>query len=171
MQEIPNFIWDEKKKILLSASLDKGIKMWQLPLSWPSELVRKYKQKNERKILLKNYDALRDINKENEILIQEGKKEEKIFENFEMKNLDENGQDKNTLKNKENVAVYSERENPNDKGNDSNLLNESDLIKKEYDLIEDDDFIIGQKLKKMNELTEKEKNCEDLHGWDEDPQI
>jgi len=166
LQEIPNFIWDEKKKILITASLDKGIKMWQLPLSWPSELVRRYKQKNERRILLNSIHAQNKISREeNEDEKLEEEKNEKIFETFEMKNLDE----------KENNNELDKENNNNNEGENRNRLDqEFDLDKNKPDKItddEDDDFLIGQKLKKMIELTEREKNCEDLHGWDEDPQF
>jgi hypothetical protein len=143
--------------------------MFQLPLSWPSELVRKYKQKNQRKILLNN------LNSQNRSLSEES--------NIEIKSYNNNNYNDKTIE----IEKFVGEENPFSKGNDIknfNSLKNADRefalknmkkieeeieIEKTYDLIEDeDDFIIGRKLKKINKITEKEKNCEDLEGWDED---
>ena len=46
-KEISGLYWDEEKKMLLSASLDKSIKLNQFPMFWPCEMIRKsIKNKN-----------------------------------------------------------------------------------------------------------------------------
>ena len=39
--------WDDDKKMLITASLDKSVKMHQFPIFWPSEMIRKSSQKNK----------------------------------------------------------------------------------------------------------------------------
>jgi hypothetical protein len=142
--------------------------MFQLPLSWPSELVRKYKQKNQRKILMNK------MNSQNRLLREDTEMQRNSYdndnENYKENNIIEDNKfideknylrkgNENRLKNQDSEFVSENK----------SILDQEIEIEKNYDLIEDeDDFIIGRKLKKMNEITEKERYCEDLHGWDED---
>lgn len=56
--------------------------------------------------------------------------------------------------------------NENLKNNEENYGNKEDI---NTETPEDDDFLILKSVAKLkNELSEIEKNCEDLYGWDED---
>jgi hypothetical protein len=43
--EIADIAWDEEKKMLISSSLDSSVKMYQFPIFWPAEMIRKNKNK------------------------------------------------------------------------------------------------------------------------------
>ena len=45
-KKITNFIWYEKQKSIISVSLDKSIKIFQLPIKWPAEFIRLNKEIN-----------------------------------------------------------------------------------------------------------------------------
>ena len=51
MQYIPGFIWIEDQKMIITASHDKTIKLYQFPLKWPAEFLRKNKQVNDLSII------------------------------------------------------------------------------------------------------------------------
>ena len=77
-RKVTNFIWVEKQKSIISVSLDKSIKIYQIPLKWPAELIRKNKNVNKINIIheiiadVKNiysemtYNNINNINKEEE---------------------------------------------------------------------------------------------------------
>ena len=44
-KEITGLFWDENKKMLLSASMDKSVKLYQFPIFWPGEMIRKSAKK------------------------------------------------------------------------------------------------------------------------------
>jgi hypothetical protein len=44
-KEICNIFWDENKKMILSGSHDKSVKLYQVPIMWPSEMIQKSKSK------------------------------------------------------------------------------------------------------------------------------
>ena len=50
-QKLTNFIWYEKQKSIISMSLDKTIKIYQLPMKWPTEFIRKNKEINDMNII------------------------------------------------------------------------------------------------------------------------
>ena len=51
LQYIPGFIWIEDQKMIITASHDKTIKLYQFPLKWPAEFLRKNKQVNDLSII------------------------------------------------------------------------------------------------------------------------
>ena len=51
LEYIPNFIWIEEQKIIITASHDKTIKLYQFPLKWPAEFLRINKQMNDLSII------------------------------------------------------------------------------------------------------------------------
>lgn len=119
--------------------MDKTVKMFQLPLTWPSELIRKYKSKNNKRILLSNVDNRDEYidSTDFEKALDNLDKDEKMFEK------DENNKDNNEIN-----------------------LNSKD---EKHQTIEDEDFLISKSLAKIRcDITEKEKSCEDLHGWDDE---
>jgi hypothetical protein len=46
-KEIKGMYWNDDKKMLLTVSLDKSIKLHQFPIFWPSEMLRKSSHKNK----------------------------------------------------------------------------------------------------------------------------
>ena len=48
---ISGFIWIEKQKKIITASNDKSIKEYQLPIKWPAEFLRINKQINDLSII------------------------------------------------------------------------------------------------------------------------
>lgn len=40
-KEITGLHWDEEKKMILTTSMDKSIKLYQFPMYWPCEMIRK----------------------------------------------------------------------------------------------------------------------------------
>ena len=51
LKYIPGFIWIEDKKMIITASQDKTIKLYQFPPKWPAEFLRKNKQVNDLSII------------------------------------------------------------------------------------------------------------------------
>jgi hypothetical protein len=47
LKDVVAIHWDDDKKILLTASLDKSIKMYQFPIYWPAEMMRKKPNKKK----------------------------------------------------------------------------------------------------------------------------
>jgi len=163
LKEISKFFWDEKRKILITGSYDKGIKVFQLPIYWPSELVRKYKSKNNKKILLSNAH----IKSDKEAIEYFEKAQEKLeAEETRMQN-------KSPFNHEENERNLDNQENKNDKSkvenNEKSIDKEENKGESNIDTIEDDDFLILKSVAKLKHgLSDREKVCEDLHGWDED---
>jgi len=135
--------------------------------------VRKYKSKNNKKILLSNLN--------NPVNEEKGESEnfEKALEKLE---ADEEArmQNKNPFGKEENESNINNNNKDNNKGqgekgnenaNDCSNINKEEENKGDsnFDTTEDDDFLILKSVAKLkHELSEKEKICEDLHGWDED---
>ncbi len=135
--------------------------------------MRKYKSKNNKKILLSNLN--------NPVNEEKGESEnfEKALEKLE---ADEEArmQNKNPFGKEENESNINNNNKDNNKGqgekgnenaNDCSNINKEEENKGDsnFDTTEDDDFLILKSVAKLkHELSEKEKICEDLHGWDED---
>ena len=93
-KKITNFIWLEKQKSIISVSIDRTIKIYQIPLKWPAELIRSNKKINEVNIIkdmlgeTKNIflelDYNNKINKEKDIINEDS--DDKNNENIENKN-------------------------------------------------------------------------------------
>jgi len=98
---LSNFIWYEKQKSIISVSHDKSIKIFQIPLKWPGELIRKNKKINDINII-------EDMNKDTK----------KIFYELEYGNKQKYNEEINTKNNEQ----ENNKENEN-KINDINILN------------------------------------------------
>ena len=166
MKEISKFFWDEKRKILITGSHDKGIKVFQLPLYWPSELVRKYKSKNNKKILISNLTTAHQEKEEN----QNFEKALEKLEDEEMRTENKSPFGEEKIESNNNYKSEGEKENEEaNNTNDNNNNMEENKGESNFDTTEDDDFLILKSVAKLkHELSEREKFCEDLHGWDED---
>ena len=92
LKEICNIFWDESKKMLLTASHDKSIKLYQFPAIWPSEMISKSKNKKILKIDLRNDDTgfIPIMSTSDELKIDENYKE---LSEFEIYSDDLNGWD------------------------------------------------------------------------------
>ena len=66
-KEIVGFYWDEEKKMLMTLSQDKTIKIFQLPIHWQSEMVRKAKHINSKTLI--NYNKFPEESKNNSSVI------------------------------------------------------------------------------------------------------
>ena len=60
-QKITKFIWLEQQKTIISASYDKSIKIYQIPLILPADLIRKDKKINDIKIIKDMIEETRNI--------------------------------------------------------------------------------------------------------------
>ena len=62
MKEVNNTYWDDDNKILITSGNDKRFKVlmnkrfqiWQLPVFYPSEMMRKNKVKNQKTLITVN---------------------------------------------------------------------------------------------------------------------
>lgn len=124
--------------------------------------MRKYKSKNNKKILLSNIHA-NEAKEENEDFEKQLEKLEKVENQIKNKSPFDKKQGQ--------AHLIDSEDKKNNKTNNQNEKIEMEENKEEsnIDTTEDDDFLILKSVAKLkHELSEKEKNCEDLHGWDED---
>ena len=129
--------------MLITASHDKSIKLYQFPIFWPSEIIRKSRNKNKITLIegssstishsttLANEHSKDKPEAVDEKPLEEDNKIVPVFEHFKQENTleDENG--KNVLEN-----------------------------------LDDHKMQITKKKKNLRELYDDEKNCLDLDGWD-----
>ena len=140
-KHLTNFIWLEKEKSIISASLDKSIKIYQIPLKFPAEIIRKNKKINDINIIediiegMKNiYNELEcnnmnneynnfeeEINNEKEKGISENKDGKKFMENiWDIGNINSyNSEDKNIIDN--NKYSFDDNINNNILYSDNNI--------------------------------------------------
>jgi hypothetical protein len=154
-KEICNLFWDEDKKVILTASNDKTVKMYQLPIQWPSEIIRKYKGKNEKTLLMTS--SSKSVAKE-----EDGVSRSTIYPEEEEKSYIP-------------VEEYKEREydtqiKNNTEIENNHLVNENDHNESNpFEKAEVDDTTSISSSKKLKEqVVLREKYCEDLDGWDYD---
>ena len=95
LEYIPGFIWVEDQKLLITASHDKTIKLYQFPLKWPAEFLRINKQINDLSIIKEIKSETKSVY--NNLYLNnygfyyyEQRKQNKKMENDEEKNLEEN---------------------------------------------------------------------------------
>ena len=74
LRKVSSIEWDEDKKSIISCSEDKSVKMSQVPLSWPSELLRKTKTVNSKNIIgdILNNRGIGGYSIKNNLSYQEG---------------------------------------------------------------------------------------------------
>ena len=93
---VVGFWWDEEKKMLVTASQDKSIKLFQFPIFWPSEIIRRSTRKNKISLIASKMDD----NKEN------SDEEKEKFAEIRNKFGDENEQTLDGKEKEENNAHY-----------------------------------------------------------------
>ena len=163
-KSLSNFIWYEKQKSIISVSIDKSIKIFQIPLKWPAEIIRKNKEIN-------NINIIEDMNKDtkNIFLELESAKNKKYNENINEENNEENINNEN-IHDKEIIYINSIWDIGNIK------QDKLDLIKSENDKVNNEEIIYSQKIEEINRI--HENNChlekydkyyyyfsDDLDGW------
>ena len=164
-KKVCGFIWIEKQKLLISASHDKTIKVYQFPLKWPAEFLRINKQLNDLNIvneiknetksiyneLNSNYYNENNYKKGNENIWEKNNKienyefqNEQIIKDFWKYRNEKNNNNKNIL---------------NDEGKNSENNNICNDLKEEEDL-SDTIFPKPEKYTKIDIIF-----CDDLNGW------
>ena len=160
LEYIPGFVWVENQKLLITASHDRTIKIYQFPFKWPAECLRINKQVNELSIV-------KEINSETKSLYnnmflnnsyfyyQEKNKEKEKKENCEEKN----GNDFNSNQIVNDFWKIKEKKNIEKKDDDSS---ENEYEEKEENLNDLDNTIYDkpEKYEKLDIIF-----SDDLNGW------
>lgn len=137
---IVGFCWDEDKKMLISVSHDKSVKLYQFPIFWPSEIIRGSRNKNKISLI----EGKDDVNKEDD---EEIKRNEAAV-------------------GKENVdaLVITRSDNDIEIREKYRVENKTEIDKNENE--EEKYSLIQEKKKNLRKLNEEEIYCFDLDGWD-----
>ena len=158
---IPNFIWIEEQKIIITASHDKTIKIYQFPFKWPAEFLRINKQMNDLSII-------KEIKSETKNAFNELYYNTSIFSYFDEKNKKNKGDKKENDENdfNSNNQIVNDfwklKEKNKNKKNEENYDNSSDN--------EDEEFEENEKSNVVYDKPEKYEKydiifCDDLNGW------
>ena len=101
LEYISGFIWVEDQKLLITASHDKTLKLYQFPPKWPAEFLRINKRINDLSIIKEIKSETKNLY--NDIYLNNSgfyyydkRKENKKFENNEEKKFNENEKDFNS---------------------------------------------------------------------------
>ena len=161
IKKVSGFVWIEKQKMIISASHDKSIKVYQFPIKWPAEFLRINKQINDLSIIkeIKSetnslYEELYSYNYSNNRPIvgnvwdiEKIKKEKNFDKNQIIKDF---WKYQNEYKNK-NKDLQKEKQNNEDDNN---------YIEEEEDDNEKIDYPKPEKYEKIDIIF-----CDDLNGW------
>lgn len=129
--------------MLITASHDKSIKLFQFPIFWPSEIIRKSRNKNKITLIEGSSSAIsHTTNLANELSKEEPEAvdEKSIEEDHKIVQVFENFKQENTL----------------DDENGTKILEDLDAHRMQ----------IMKKKKDLRQLNVDEKICLDLDGWD-----
>ena len=162
LQYISGFIWIEEQKMIITASHDKTIKIYQFPPKWPAEFLRINKQMNDLSIIKEIKSETKDLIDDKYLntswfYYNDKKKERKKYENENKINNYENEFDSNRVVN-DFWKMKEGKDIKNYKTND-NECSENDYEEKENEL--------------NNIIYDKPENYEnfdiifsdDLNGW------
>ena len=178
-KKITNFIWYEKQKSIISVSLDKSIKVYQLPIKYPAEFIRLNKEINNIYIM---DNIIQETNNfyysSNNNIYNNNDNSEDIYDNNE--NKDEklkvrnygNFWDIGNLDSRNNkIKIIKKEENKNEKmfiSNNINILNSYNINKNDYKVLEDNknSFINNKEYFKIDNYEEYFNIfSDDLDGW------
>ena len=172
-QKVTNFIWFEKQKTIISVSLDKSIKIFQIPLKWPAELIRINKRINNTNIIKDIIGDTKNIFYEMKYNMN-NKEEENLQNNIDTENnCDENKNEK--IKKAYIWDIGSSSTNGEEEKFVNNFLNSLDDNIKEIDILNSND----NKIFNENQYKEYKYNnkgpyhdyfnifSDDLDGWSE----
>ena len=187
-KKLTNFIWYEKQKSLISVSHDKSIKIYQFPVKWPAEFIRKNKDINNINIIndiiqeakniyysldskINNYNNYYyNDNDNNNINNEENKDDIKII-NIEGKKYgniwDIGNLDSRNIKTK---IIEKKEENNNEKlfiNNNNNILNVYNINKNDDNFENYKNKLTNKNIKYNIEKYEEYFNIfsDDLDGW------
>ena len=156
LEYIPNFIWIEEQKIIITASHDKTIKLYQFPLKWPAEFLRINKQMNDLSII-------KEIKSETKNAYNELYYNTSFFNYYDEKNKKDKDEQKENNENDFNVNnqivkdFWKLKEKNENKKDEISSENEDEFEEDENSNIVYDK---PEKYEKIDIIF-----CEDLNGW------
>ena len=158
LEYIPNFIWIEEQKIIITASHDKTIKLYQFPLKWPAEFLRINKQMNDLSIIKEIKSVTK--NAYNELYYNTS-----IFNYYDEKNKKDKDEQKENNENDFNVNNQIVKDFWKLKEKNENKKDEISSENEDEDEFEEDEnsnivYDKPEKYEKMDIIF-----CDDLNGW------
>ena len=158
LEYIPNFIWIEEQKIIITASHDKTIKLYQFPLKWPAEFLRINKQMNDLSII-------KEIKSETKNAYNELYYNTSIFNYYDEKNKKDKDEQKENNENDFNVNNQIVKDFWKLKEKNENKKDEISSENEDEDEFEEDEnsnivYDKPEKYEKMDIIF-----CDDLNGW------
>ena len=174
-KKLTNFIWYEKQKSIISVSLDKTIKVYQLPIRWPAEFIRANKEINDVYIIkdliqeTKNLFYRYNIDNYNEGIINDNNRN--IKENNKIRNYG-NFWDVGNLDPRNNkLNKIIKKEDNNEKmfiNNNNNILNSYNINNNKNDNLGNNkySFFKAKNIYKIDNYEEYfNRFSDDLDGW------
>ena len=158
LEYIPNFIWIEEQKIIITASHDKTIKLYQFPLKWPAEFLRINKQMNDLSII-------KEIKSETKNAYNELYYNTSFFNYYDEKNKKEKDEQKENNENDFNANNQIVKDFWKLKEKNENKKDENSSENEDEDECEEDEnsnivYDKPEKYEKIDIIF-----CEDLNGW------
>ena len=158
LEYIPNFIWIEEQKIIITASHDKTIKLYQFPLKWPAEFLRINKQMNDLSII-------KEIKSETKNAYNELYYNTSIFNYYDEKNKKDKDEQKENNENDFNVNNQIVKDFWKLKEKNENKKDENSSENEDEDECEEDEnsnivYDKPEKYEKYDIIF-----CDDLNGW------
>ena len=158
LEYIPNFIWIEEQKIIITASHDKTIKLYQFPLKWPAEFLRINKQMNDLSII-------KEIKSETKNAYNELYYNTSILNYYDEKNKKDKDEQKENNENDFNVNNQIVKDFWKLKEKNENKKDEISSENEDEDEFEEDEnsnivYDKPEKYEKMDIIF-----CDDLNGW------
>ena len=167
LEYIPGFIWVEEQKLLITASHDKTIKLYQFPPKWPAEFLRINKQINDLSIIKEIKSETKSLY--NNIFLNnsgfyyyEQRKEKKKLENAKEKEYNENENNFNSNQIVNDFWKMREGKNIN-----TQIERKDDDSENEYEENEEKEYFMDNI---VYDKPEKYENyniifSDDLNGW------
>ena len=158
LEYIPNFIWIEEQKIIITASHDKTIKLYQFPLKWPAEFLRINKQMNDLSII-------KEIKSETKNAYNELYYNTSIFNYYDEKNKKDKDEQKENNENDFNANNQIVKDFWKLKEKNENKKDEISSENEDDDECEEDEnsnivYDKPEKYEKIDIIF-----CDDLNGW------
>ena len=158
LEYIPNFIWIEEQKIIITASHDKTIKLYQFPLKWPAEFLRINKQMNDLSII-------KEIKSETKNAYNELYYNTSFFNYYDEKNKKDKDEQKENNENDFNANNQIVKDFWKLKEKNENKKDENSSENEDEDECEEDEnsnivYDKPEKYEKIDIIF-----CEDLNGW------
>ena len=180
LKKISGIIWIEKGNMLISASIDKTIKVYQFPLKWPAEFLRINKQINDLNIVNEIKSETKDLYEQlysnnnyiynnNNALYNNDENNKNYKKNYG--NIWNYGNNVKEKDNNENAIIndfwkyqceYNKNKNKNKKDNEYDNDDNNEIQESEED-DENNNDIFYNKPEKYNNIDII--FCDDLNGW------